>query len=536
MSAKRYESGRGAKPTAQSMNGSRDGRPAVLGRSELFLTVFGTGAAVMVVEILGTRVIGPVFGVSLFVWAALLAVTLGSLAVGYYVGGVLIDRAPNARLLGAVVTIAGCLLGLVPVVSHAMLWSCQSLGPRWGPFLSATLLFAPCLIVLGMIGPIAVRLATEDLRATGHRVGGIYAVSTAGSLVGTLATAFGLVPSFDTKQILVGTAMLLVVMGAVLLARRGRPSAIIALLVPLLALAAPRGELPPGITVVDRSQSLYGLVEVIDDLNRGVRFLRADHSVIGAQFTRDHSPGFSFLHQLEVLRFLRPGAKDLLEIGLGIGSLPMALRANGITSDVVEIDPEVVRFAEKDFGFSTSGEIHVEDARTFVARTDRRYDLIVHDTFTGGSTPEHLLSLEVVRRLQEVLRPGGVLAVNFAGYQGGPKAAASWAVARTLRAVFPVVRIFRDSDPRDRPEEVGNMIFFASDEALSFGIPKDARFESELCENTLRSLEGWEVLRHVPDGPIITDEHNPLARLQLPIAEDHFTAMNKLLPREVWLQ
>jgi SAM-dependent methyltransferase len=504
-------------------------------RREIYVTVFGTGAAVMVVEILGTRVIGPVFGVSLFVWSALLAVTLGSLAVGYYVGGVIVDRSPTGRLLGSIVTIAGCLLGVVPALSHAVLGAAQGLGPRVGPMVSALLLFAPSLAALGTLGPVAARLATDDLHTTGHRVGGIYAVSTVGSLLGTLATALGLVPSFDTHHILLGTSMFLVVMGVVLLARHNRRAALLAILVPLIAAIAPRGELPSGISITDGEQSFYGLVQVIEDSNRGVRFLRADHSVIGAQFTRDGSPGFAFIHQLEALRFLRPDAKDLLEIGLGIGSLPMALRPYGIKADVVEIDPAVVRFAKKDFGFVTEGEIHIEDARTFIARTDHHYDLIVHDTFTGGSTPEHLMSVEVVRRLQEILRPGGVLAVNFAGYQGGPKAAASEAVARTLRAVFPVVRIFRDSDPKERPDEVGNMIFFAADHALDFSIPAGARFESETCAATLRSLEKWEVLQQVPAGPIITDDRNPLSRLQLPIAEEHYWAMNQLLPREVWL-
>jgi hypothetical protein len=147
-----------------------------------------------------------------------------------------------------------------------------------------------------------------------------------------------------------------------------------------------------------------------------------------------------------------------------------------------------------------------------VARTERRYDLIVHDTFTGGSTPEHLMSLQVVRRLREILRPGGVVAVNFAGYQRGPNAAASWVVGRTLRAVLPVVRIFRDSDPKELPDEVSNMIFFASDAPLDFTIPEGARFESDVCETTLRSLKDWEVLKEVPAGPIVTDEHNPLTR------------------------
>ncbi len=161
--------------------------------------------------------------------------------------------------------------------------------------------------------------------------------------------------------------------------------------------------------------------------------------------------------------------------------------------------------------------------------------MIVHDTFTGGTTPEHLLSLEVLRRIRDILRPGGVLALNFVGYPSGPHAEASWAVARTIRTVFRNVRAFRDSAPGDQPNEAGNLIFFASDDTLAFAIPENAQFENERCERVLRSFQGWEVLQLVPDGPVITDARNPLARLQLPIAEDHFEAMNKLLPVEVWL-
>jgi hypothetical protein len=489
----------------------------------------------MVIEILGTRVIGPIFGVSLFVWAALLAVTLASLAVGYYAGGVLIDRSPTPRLMGHVVTVAGVLLGLVPVARRFVLGLSQDLGPRWGPLVSATILFAPSLAALGMVGPIAVKLAIDDLRIAGHRVGGIYAVSTAGSLIGTLVTAFGLVPRIETNWILMGTSLFLVVLGVVLLLRQGRRGGLAAVLIPFLALVMPTARLPEGIKVVDRAQSLYGLVEVIDDVNRDVRFLRADHSVIGAQFLRDRSPGFAFLHQMEAMRFIRPQAKEMLQIGLGIGSVPLSLSPYGIKSDVVEIDPAVVRFAQQYFRFATSGAIHVEDARTFIRRTHRQWDLIAHDTFTGGATPEHLLSVEVVQRLREILRPAGVLALNFAGYQRGPNAAASWAVARTLRAVFTNVRAFRDSDPGDRPDEAANTIFFASDGQLDFSVPAGATFENSTCETTIRALPRWEIFQSVPPGPIVTDELNPLARLQLPTAEDHFAAMNKLLPKEVWL-
>jgi hypothetical protein len=271
---------------------------APLTKRELFGTVFLTGAAVMVIEILGTRIIGPVFGVNLFVWSALLAVTLGSLAIGYHTGGRLVDRAPSPRLLGLVVLGAGVLLGLVPALDHGVLELAEGLGPRGGPLLSAPMLFGPSLVLLGMVGPVAVRLATTELRAAGHCVGAVYGVSTVGSLAGTLLTAFVLIPRLGTDSILIGAAMLLIVLGATPLAMRGRPFALIAAIVPIVAYAVPRPSLPRGIEVLDRTQSLYGLVEVIDDHDRGVRFLRADHSIIGAQFRRDSSPGFAFIHLL----------------------------------------------------------------------------------------------------------------------------------------------------------------------------------------------------------------------------------------------
>src|SRR6266540_4213938 len=489
--------------------------PAVA-RAELLVTVFATGAAVMLIEILGTRIIGPVFGISLFVWSALLAVTLGSLSIGYYVGGVLVDRAPSLRLLCFVVAAAGVLLGFVPMLSRAVLSAADGLGPR--------------------AGPLVVRVATKDLRAAGHGVGAVYAVSTAGSLLGTLVTAFLLIPAFETDRILLGTAVCLTLIGAISLARRWRRSALVAVLAPVLASAAPESPLPPGIQVVDRSRSLYGLIEVIDDTNRGVRLLRADHSILGAQWLRDRTAAFAFIHLLESVRFLRPAAHEILQIGLGAGSLPSILRARGINVEVVEIDPAVVRFARTYFGFSTEGEVHVEDARTYLRRTARRYDVIVHDTFTGGTTPEHLLSVEVIRRIRELLRPGGVLVLNFVGYHEPPNAEASWAVARTLRAVFAAVRSFRDSGPNDHAETPGNLVFFASDGGLDFTVPANAQFENEACEHVSRSFQNWEVLRGVPDGAIITDERNPLASLQLAVAEAHFEAMNKFLPSEVWLR
>jgi spermidine synthase len=353
-------------------------------------------------------------------------------------------------------------------------------------------------------------------------------------MVGTLVTSFVLIPTLPIRHILVGTGASLIVLGAAIFARRGRGRAALALVVPVLGLLNSNPRLPEGFVLMDGAHGAYGTVQIIDTQD-GVRLMRADHSVVGAQAKVDGSSAFAFLHMLEALHIARPQAKDLLQIGLGVGSLPMALQRFGVKSDVVEIDPKVVQFAQQYFGFKTKGEIIVEDARTFLRRTDRKYDLIVHDTFTGGATPEHLLSVEVLQRLRSVLRPGGILALNFVGYSEGPGAEASHAVARTMRVVFPMLRVFRDSPPDHRPTSTTNLVFFATDSTLDFRVPEGATFENHICENVQRSFAKWEVLKQIPAGSVITDARNPLARLQLTSAEEHFEAMRKLLPKEIWL-
>jgi hypothetical protein len=97
------------------------------------------------------------------------------------------------------------------------------------------------------------------------------------------------------------------------------------------------------------------------------------------------------------------------------------------------------------------------------------------------------------------------------------------------------VRVFRDAPLTEGPEDPGNLLFFASNDALQFSIPADAQFEGTACEQIVRSFQSWEVLTNVPGGPLITDAKNPLARLQMGATEKHFSAMNELIPREVWL-
>jgi hypothetical protein len=101
--------------------------------------------------------------------------------------------------------------------------------------------------------------------------------------------------------------------------------------------------------------------------------------------------------------------------------------------------------------------------------------------------------------------------------------------------VFPIVRAFREGPQTAESPSLSNLLFFASDRALEVRVPANAAFESATCRELQRSMAKFEILQQVEDGPVVTDAHNPLARLQLPVAERLFFAMRELLPDELWV-
>jgi len=178
------------------------------GKIWLYLTVFMTGASVMVIELLGTRLIAPFYGASLYVWTSLISVTMIALAIGYFVGGRWADRAQRTGL-SLIIALAALFTLLIPWATRAVLLATDPLGLRGGAFVSALVLFFPSLTLLGMVGPFAIKLATSQLDGVGTSSGSIYAISTLGSVVGTLLLGFFLFSWVGSREILVSLGLLL---------------------------------------------------------------------------------------------------------------------------------------------------------------------------------------------------------------------------------------------------------------------------------------------------------------------------------------
>jgi spermidine synthase len=413
------------------------------------------GAAVMELEVLGARIVSPWFGVSLFVWTALITVTLLSLAVGYYLGGRAADRRGSLRLLGLLVGLAGLWLLLTLFLRVPVLRAAVGLGVRGGALAAALLLFGPPLTLLGMVSPFCVQLILKDLRESGRTVGRLAALSTVGSFAGTLVTGFWLIPAFHVSQILAGSAFLLLALCALALTAASRRHAF-ALLLPLpavLFLGRPplaRVVQPNGTKaeVVCREGSFYGQISVVDYTfpPRHTREMLIDGIIQGGIDVVDGQPIYPYTYALERAALTyNPGARRALVIGLGPGCVPARLARHGMTGDVVEIDPKVLDLAKRFFGFSEGAfTVVLDDGRTFLEKTSEKYDLVFLDAFSAENEPTYLLTQEAFRSMLRALNPGGVLAINLSGLAPGPGAdnTALDSVMRTMATVFEETHAF----------------------------------------------------------------------------------------------
>jgi len=397
----------------------------------LYLTVTLTGAAVMMIELLGTRIIGPFYGVSLYVWSALISVTLIALAIGYFLGGFFADhrtgfRFSHAIALGALPTM------MIPAIAASVLEASDGLGIRAGAFTAALVLFGPSLICLAMAGPFVIKLCSQRHDAVGTTAGTVFAISTVGSVAGTLLLGFYLLPTFGSRTIVYALGIGLWLLATLVsfheirrLRMPARPTLItMSVILITTAIVTSVSWANDGgnkrLRLLFEQESLYGRVRVVDDIYDELRWMLADSSVISGMDLRTGESVLAYQYVAKHLPLLRPEAETALLIGLGGGQMVRELERQGVRTDVVEIDPVVSAAARRYFDFKPKGRLWLGDGRYVVRKIDSRYDLIIHDCFTGGSEPTHLLSLEMLKTLHEHLKPGGILALNMVGFVRPP--------------------------------------------------------------------------------------------------------------------
>lgn len=185
----------------------------------IYFIVFICGAVVMSFEILGSRTLAPNFGNSVFVWGSLISVFLTGLSAGYYLGGRIADIRPSSRKLGLIIIAPGILLLTFPLYSGPVSdWIfMKDLGVRSSPLLASASLFLVPSVFLGIVSPYTAKLMICSLHTSGKTIGTLYALSTFGSIIGTLVTSFYLITIAGVSSLIMGQGILLVVLAIPLL-------------------------------------------------------------------------------------------------------------------------------------------------------------------------------------------------------------------------------------------------------------------------------------------------------------------------------
>ncbi len=483
------------------------------GKAWLYCTVFLTGAAVMVIELLGTRLIAPFYGASLYVWTSLIAVTLIALALGYYFGGILADRARSG--LSTIIAISGLLTLIIPWLTEPVLLATDPLGLRLGSFVSTLILFSPSLIMLGMIGPFAVKLATSTLANVGASTGSIYAISTVGSVIGTLFLGFYLFPLVGSREIFIGlgVALLMLALIVALIERRflqatqtlASTMVLIVISAGLYPQIANSGRTQTDDTFITRfeRESLYGWVRVIDKPKENIRLLTVDASTIGAASISGGENLLSYQKIVAHLPALAPNLKRALLIGQGAGHMAMTLKHHGVVTDTLEIDPAVAEAANTFFDFAPNGRTIIGDARYEIRQLEGKYDLIILDVFTGGTEPTHLLTVEALQQLRNLMASQGMLALNFVSFLDDGNNPALASVAQTIAQVFPHQQIFISTPG----ENFNDFIFVASNHQIDLD-------NDHLPVAHTQWLKQRRITVDATQGFVLTDNLSQLERLQ----------------------
>jgi spermidine synthase len=405
----------------------------------LGVVAFLVGAATLATEICASRLLAPYFGASTFVWANIIGLTLAYLALGYWLGGRLADRRPDARVLGAILIVAAVALAVTPFASRPFLrWALHgfdvvSVGAVAGSFFAALALFLVPVTALGAAAPFLVRLALPSVTAAGQVAGRLYALSTAGSLLGTFLAALVLIPWVGTQRTLIGTAAFVALAAALLLPRRWLllpAAAALLLLVP-----------PPAIkSAIYQTESAYQYIRVVSD-GRGGRALELNEGVVTHSEWSPHSVltgGYWDLF-LMLPPLLRHQPRSMLVIGNAGGTMG---RAYGrfypdVAIDGVELDPKLNEVARRYFGAGDNPRLHLiaADGRPYLTLTKKRYDLIVVDAYRQPYVPFYLATEEFFALARRHLRPGGAIALNVAATPHDRRL--SNAIGTTLLTAFP---------------------------------------------------------------------------------------------------
>lgn len=478
----------------------------------LYSTSIICGAILMALEIVGGRLLSPFFGGSVYVWGSIIFVFLTALSAGYYIGGIASDKKPSLSVLAGFIALAGILILFIPplVIPFVKFAFAIGLG-NYGTLVVAMMLFFLPSVGLGMVSPYIVKLGIKESSRLGNLVGRFYAVSTVGSIIGTLATTFFLIPWFGIRHIIFALGIILVILAAaILIIYKRLPQSVLVICLLVLSLfavtAADSKVSSQGGKLIYQKETAYNNIRVEDYYDRRyLLFNDTEQSVINKNQPNEHIWPYTELMD-NAARYYRPDASDMLVIGIGGGTVinSMLAKTPNIFVDAVDIDPEVIRVAYQYFNMPDSPKLMATagDGRVFLRDKKNRYDVIMVDAYNRASIPSHLTTREFFTEMASALKPDGIVIFNIVSSVEGDYSTFFKSLLLTSQKVFPESHLFQAET--DDPSDLDNLILIASKGKLN--TPDRLANRPEYKENI-----------DLSEAIVLTDDYAPVDTLALKI-------------------
>lgn len=463
----------------------------------LILVLLLEGAAVMFSELAMARMIAPYYGASLTTWAAVIGVTMSSLAFGYLLGGKIADRTSNHfnilmhLLFGCAITLL-----LMPYLGNSLMFRFIGFSTELNVVLLSFAVLSPSLILFGTLPQIVTRLFLKTADDAGRIVGLAYAISTLGGIAGTFICGFIIIPAYGITVPLIVTSIILLLLPFYFLLLK-QQKWIILFYIPLLFLVIKKQQLQSsykdstGIKVLKYDEGLLGQLLVADypyldkngqfRYNRMLMINRMAESTIDPQ-TNEIIFG-EYIHIMMKALDPVPDNSKVLLLGLGAGNLVKQFQKRKFQLDVCELDERIGDVAFEYFGLQNDFNLKIDDARHYLNTSKSQYDLIVFDVFKGENPPAYLLSRENLNHVRSLLSPEGVIAINFNGFLTGDIGKSGRSVIKTALSCDYHVDLFASKGQ----EQDRNSVMILSESGLDYSSYQNSQTYGELYNGQLIS-------------------------------------------------
>jgi predicted membrane-bound spermidine synthase len=429
-----------------------------------YLTVFLTGAAVLIFEVAAVRMLAPYFGSSLYVLSSVLTTILAALSFGYYFGGRIADRYPTNTVLYTIIGSAGLIMLFLQILALNILpYANEVFTITTGPLvLSLTLFFVPAFL-LGIDSPFVIKLLTQSNTPdhNGALVGSIFFFSTIGSIVGSITAGFFLIPFLGLTLTISLVSVLLIVWSMIALtvlhiitpfeSRTKLPLPLpliiavgIGYMVYFSYITYTEAKRTTDSTALYQADGFYSHLKVFERTIDGLtfRFLKNDVNHSSAIIPGSQTPVFTYTQLADIFTVNNPDAKNYLVLGGGSYTIPRFIHHTypDMNITVAEIEPGLFNLAHKYFELPHTDKItnHAQDARVFLQSTTTQYDVIFSDVMNSGLfIPPHLATVEFFETFKARLSPDGIAVLNFIGSLDTTSLSLTGSMIKTITEVFP---------------------------------------------------------------------------------------------------